>query len=484
VYQRDGSAFTTGAAPILPPDAYFFSVEAAGRQIGISSITIDTLSDGVQITERTGLDIPLNPNSTRSQYTTQYTIGTDLRLRDFRITVPGLTAPVVLQGTVEGDTTITISPGTGAPRWHIPVGTRSLMPPLIAPVVLALQQKLKRGERLEVPVFDPTTLTDGTISLAVLDDSTFLVPDSADFDSTAGAWVPAHSDTLRAWKLAWSNGSARAEIWVDSRGLPIRTMSETGFSLDRSAFEIVTINYRRRGLAPDTRGHAVIPRTAIARGVEPARGTSTMRVRIRTGLGPWSPLIDRTAATQTSEGDETLVTRAAFDSTTGSASDSSHAAWLRDEPLLGLGDSGLVNRARAILGPTRDPRQVAERLAAWVSQNIARVPDPLVPRAATVLRERQADVDGHTLLFVALARAAGLPARPVSGILLADGKFYLHSWAEVFLGSWVPVDPTWGEFPASANRVRMATGTLARPMDLLPLVAGLEAEVITFTQQP
>ena len=141
-------------------------------------------------------------------------------------------------------------------------------------------------------------------------------------------------------------------------------------------------------------------------------------------------------------------------------------------------------RARTIIGDEREPRRVASRLVTWVSQQIGRTPDPAVPRAATVLREGQADVDGHTLLFVALARAAGLPARPVGGILLAGGKFYLHSWAEVYLDGWVPVDPTWGDLPAPANRVRMASGILARPLDLLPLVAGLDAELISLTQFP
>jgi hypothetical protein len=54
----------------------------------------------------------------------------------------------------------------------------------------------------------------------------------------------------------------------------------------------------------------------------------------------------------------------------------------------------------------------------------------------------------------------------------------------VYLDRWVPVDPTWGELPAQANRVRMATDALARPLDLLPLVAGLDAELLTLTQRP
>ena len=487
VYYRGGSTFTTGSAPILPPDAYFFSIRAAGSQVGVGSITIDTLTDGVQVTERIGLDLPIHPVNTRTQYTSQYTFGADLRLREFQVTSPGASGPVIQRGTVEGDSLIIFTPGTGEPSWRLDVRGQSLIPPLAAPVSLARQQKLKRGERLTVPVFDPVSLDRGVISLAVLDDSTFLVPDSADFDSLGGAWIPAHSDTLVAWLLSWSDGRQTSLMWVDSRGLPIQLQSSSGLTLDRSAFEITAINYRRRRSASggiNLRPAGIVPRTVIGAGVEPTRGVTEMRVRFTTERGPWSLAADSTAGFQGMQGNVAVMVEELPDSSMDTGADSALAPWLADAARFGVKDPVIAAQARAILGDARDPRHKAARLVAWVSDSIRRSPNPLVPRAATVLRERQADVDGHTVLLVALARASGLPARPVSGILLAGGRFYLHSWAEVFLGRWVPVDPTWGEVPAAANRVRMGIGTLARPLDLLPLVAGLDAELISLTQRP
>lgn len=487
VYQRGTSTFIAGSAPILPPDAYFFTVRAAGNQVGVGSITIDTLTDAVQVTERLGLDLPIHPTNTRSQYTSQYILGPDLAMREFQITTPGVSGPVIQRGTVEGDSVIIFTPGTGEPSWRINVRGQSLVAPLAAPVAMARQQKLKRGERLDVPVFDPVTLDHGVISMAVLDDSTFLVPDSADFDSLGGAWVPAHSDTLLAWQISWSNGHESALMWVDSRGLPIRLSSAPGLTFDRSAFEITTINYRRRRIAGDggaLRATAIVPRTAIGAGVEPTRDVTAMQVRLSTDRGSWAITADSTAEHfQRMEGDVAVTAEAVTDSAER-GSDSTAARWLADGPRFGVGDPAISRQANVIVGDERDPRLRASRLVAWVSDSIRPSANPVVPRAATVLRERQADVDGHTLLFVGLARASGLPARPVSGILLAEGRFYLHSWAEVLLGSWVPVDPTWGEIPASANRIRMSIGTLARPLDLLPLVAGLDAELVSLTQRP
>ncbi|MEO8199849.1 MAG: transglutaminase-like domain-containing protein, partial [Gemmatimonadota bacterium] len=94
------------------------------------------------------------------------------------------------------------------------------------------------------------------------------------------------------------------------------------------------------------------------------------------------------------------------------------------------------------------------------------------------------DVDGHTLLFVGMARASGIPARTVSGLLLSGDRYYFHSWAEVYLGRWVAVDPTYDEVPADAGRIRLAIGALSRPMELLPLVAGMDAQLLTLDHRP
>ena len=100
------------------------------------------------------------------------------------------------------------------------------------------------------------------------------------------------------------------------------------------------------------------------------------------------------------------------------------------------------------------------------------------PSAVRVLQNPQGDCNEAATLFVALARSTGLPARTVSGLLYLDGRFYYHAWAEVYLSSWVPVDPTYDQFPADAAHLRFATGGLARQVELLPLIGRLKLEVL------
>ena len=68
--------------------------------------------------------------------------------------------------------------------------------------------------------------------------------------------------------------------------------------------------------------------------------------------------------------------------------------------------------------------------------------------AVTVLRLGQASCNGKSRLFVALARATGIPARLVGGLILERGrKRTSHQWVEAYVGGhWVPFGPTNGHF--------------------------------------
>jgi len=101
-----------------------------------------------------------------------------------------------------------------------------------------------------------------------------------------------------------------------------------------------------------------------------------------------------------------------------------------------------------------------------------------IPSALHVLHTRTGDCNEHTQLFVAIARAAGIPTRIAAGLAYVDGKFYYHAWPEVRLRDWVAVDPTFGQFPADAAHLRFVTGGLARQADLIKLVGNLRIQVL------
>ena len=104
---------------------------------------------------------------------------------------------------------------------------------------------------------------------------------------------------------------------------------------------------------------------------------------------------------------------------------------------------------------------------------VKNAPPEILQMAGSVLEN-----NGRYVANVALARAAGLPARTVAGLLYVNGRFYYHAWPEVYLGDWVAIDPLFDQFPADAAHVRLAVGGLARQVELVPLIGRLKLEVL------
>ena len=70
---------------------------------------------------------------------------------------------------------------------------------------------------------------------------------------------------------------------------------------------------------------------------------------------------------------------------------------------------------------------------------------PVASRGALeMLRAKRGDCGQFVALFVALCRAAGIPARPVVGTLLGAHPWSGHVWAELWIdeAGWLPADPS------------------------------------------
>ena len=117
-------------------------------------------------------------------------------------------------------------------------------------------------------------------------------------------------------------------------------------------------------------------------------------------------------------------------------------------------------------------------------------PTVSLPSALEVLRTKVGDCNEHTVLFVAMARALGIPARINVGVAYVHGAFYYHAWPEVYIdegkgrGLWLPVDPTFNQFPADATHVRLARGGLDKQTAILPLIGQAKMTVVDLEVSP
>ncbi|MGM0575693.1 MAG: transglutaminase-like domain-containing protein [Myxococcota bacterium] len=155
----------------------------------------------------------------------------------------------------------------------------------------------------------------------------------------------------------------------------------------------------------------------------------------------------------------------------------------RDEA---LGSDGTIDadvesireRAASLVEDVSGDRERAKRLAAWVHGALRKELATHIPSASEVLERKVGDCTEHTWLFVALARAAGLPARPVFGLMYLDGpepRFGYHAWAEVAVdGRWIPVDPTWNRMPVDPTHLALGYGMY----EVANAMGGLRIEVL------
>jgi hypothetical protein len=112
------------------------------------------------------------------------------------------------------------------------------------------------------------------------------------------------------------------------------------------------------------------------------------------------------------------------------------------------------------VGDAEEPREQVEALVHFVHHYLEQdySAEPLT--VFDILNEREGDCTEYSLLFTTLARAAGIPARTVSGLLyMGDDmqSFGGHAWNEVVLdGHWVPVDVAWNELEINATHITFA----------------------------
>ncbi len=161
--------------------------------------------------------------------------------------------------------------------------------------------------------------------------------------------------------------------------------------------------------------------------------------------------------------------------------------YLESTALIQSADPRIKAAAVKAAGGAADAVTAANRLVAWVAGKVKPSMVMSVPSALDVLDKKRGACKEHTVLFVALARSLGIPARTVSGIVYSDQQmlegFYYHAWAEVWLadaqgnGAWIAVDPTFGQIPADATHIKLVEGGLDKMYGLVQLAGRLKVQV-------
>jgi hypothetical protein len=477
------------AALRVTPGAVFFAVMQGDNQVGFASSTLDTATAIIEQRDYLVADIPVGGKPHRVEARTNVILTRTLRLKKFEVALEADEGPMKVQGEVVGDTLLqfTVAAGIGAKpdTQRLKLGGPILLPTLV-PLAVALEDRPRVGKTYVLPVFDATSLAPRDVRLDIRAESLFVVNDSSAYDSTTGRWHGVLPDTIRAWEIVPQSASAVGG-WVDEQGRLVAS-SQLGFRLVRMPYEVAFENWRKESdaVAPAARAPKVTPNrdvleaTAIAANKRLRSSLSELRVRLG-GVSLTGFVLD--GGRQHLSHDTLTVAREPVQALaprymTVQGPSRVRFPELKAEPFLEVEHREIMALAERLADASRDPRVVAQRINAWVYDSIKKEVTVGIPSALHVLHTRVGDCNEHTQLFVALARAAGIPARVAAGLAYVDGKFYYHAWPEVMLRGWVAVDPTFGQFPADAAHIRFVTGGLGQQAELLRLVGQLKIDVV------
>ena len=472
----------------VTPGASYYAVLQQGQQIGFASSTVDTADGGIAIQDYLVADLPVGGTRHRASARTLVKLTRGLRVRSFTLDVDADLSPIKASGRVIGDSILEYgvlgAPGQPVDTQRVRLTGPILLPTLV-PLAVALGERPHPGATYTLPVFDPSSMSSKDLRVSVKAESVFVIQDSSIFDAATARWKGSRPDTIRAWKLATdAAGAAGFNGWVDEQGRVVLAQQLLGLTLERRPYEVAFENWKADAAQRGTKIAAdrdIFETTAISAHQRFTRDLSELRVRLSgvdlTGFDVKGYRQKLAGDTLTVVKEAPAALRAAYALPDG-ARQTIMTVFLDPEPLLEVRSAPIVSLAARLRGSDTDPRVVAERIERWVHDSLEKKITIGVPSAVNTLRVRSGDCNEHTQLYVALARASGIPARVAAGLALVNGKFYYHAWPEIWLERWVAVDPTFGQFPADASHLRFTIGGLAKQTELLRLVGALHIDVL------
>ena len=432
-----------------------------GEKIGFTVAQTVPTANGFELQEDGRLEITLLGATSPAVIRTTARVDRAFALKSFDFSLDPGTGPVTVAGRLDG-LTLRLSVTSGG-RTRSEERTLTEPPALMVSLGRALASAgLREGARHEWTLFDPATLRNAPVTVEVARRELVRVGDRP----------------LPAFRVTLSFAGLQTTSWVTDTGEVVREESPMGLLTVTETQERAIAKAVPRSVQLDLlEAAAIVPQSKQR--IENPRDVRRLKVRLE-GADLSSPDLQGAGQRVVGEVIEIIDART-LQPEPGPAD---LRAYLQAEPLLESDAPEVQQEAARVVAGADTPRQRAERLTRHVNALLDKRPTISLPSAVEVLRTRVGDCNEHTALYVALARAAGVPARINVGLVAVRNAFYYHAWPEVYLddgrngGHWLPVDPTLNQFPADATHIRLARGGLDKQTSILPLIGRAQMTIL------
>lgn len=272
------------------------------------------------------------------------------------------------------------------------------------------------------------------------------------------------------------------DIWVDSQGNTLLESVRDGLVITRAE------NPRQlAGFVSNVAisGKDLIYDFSLIRATPPLREPSRLK-GMAVEIGGWNeelPLLQEGGQVMEKSGEGRVTVRTGTllpEQSKNGEQPAPRASYLLPAEKIESDAPEIVAKAKELTASLATDQEKIRALASWTSEWIKDSVDDS-GGALTSLKARHGNCQTHARLYVALARAAGIPTRFVSGVTYLDGKGFLyHSWAESLLeGRWQAVDPTANQVPADPTHLKFFEGHTTEEMaPIIALIGRISIKVL------
>ncbi|HSO62217.1 MAG TPA: transglutaminase-like domain-containing protein [Desulfobacterales bacterium] len=445
----------TDAGERARPRESWMSIFQNNRKIGFAHSRLQPTETGYELEEKVAMRINTMGMIQDLRLQTRSRLNRNLALERFEFGIASGRFRFSAQGEASGGVLSVRTEAAGEKR-SIEVPVQEGVTPAAAVIDALALADLKPGSRYTFDVFDPAALAQMPVLVEVIGPEEVTV---------TGQRLPATKVTLNfrgMIQTAWigENGDLLRERGLLGMRLEKTSradaLDDLGLAASQDLTELAAITPDRPIGSPET---LEVLRVAI--GGAPTTGLQLQGGRQRVSGGVLTVRKESLAELPDVLTEENLPTL--------------ERVYLKPEPFIQSDHAKIRAQVRAILGdPSHMPPLLkAQRLMDWIRDNIERRPVLSLPDAVATLEHRMGDCNEHAVLFAALARAAGIPARVEAGVVYLRGRFYYHAWNLLYLGRWITADALFDQLPADVTHLRFATGSMQQPLDLVGLVGRL-----------
>ncbi len=448
------------AAAAHPERESWMSIFQNNRQVGFSHSRLRPGETGYVLEETVLMRINTMGMVQELRLNSRFQLNRELVLEQFDFEIESGRFRFSARGRVTGDV-LSVETDSGGIGGRIDIPAAGGIRPVAALADALARADLAPGARYELEVFDPAAMARVPVIAEIIG------PEA----------IEVMGEPVTATRITLNFRGMIQTAWIGPNGDLLRERGLLGMRLEKSSRDQALTPLGREA-GPDLAEAAAI---TPDRPIDAPKERELLRLRLR---GPLPEGLHLNGGRQSMAGGVLTIRReslAELEGPSGAAElKAFERVYLRAEPFIQSDHEKFRAVVRSVLGddPQMAPLEKARALMDWIQVHIQKRPVLSMPDALATLENRMGDCNEHAMLFAALARAAGIPARVEAGLVYMQGRFYYHAWNLLFLGRWVTADALFNQIPADVTHLRLVTGSMQQQFDLLGVMGQLQIDIL------